>query len=100
MGCGLESIHLFHEALSRQTKHVQFVVFEREDKNLEQPSQLLRDVNSFFLLAYFFPNCDSDDQSKGRYELLPEPGYPTEGGNGPLGEWYGCLGELLSLCIL
>ena len=70
VGCGLESIHLFHEALSRQTKHVQFVVFEREDKNLEQPSQLLRDVNSFFLLAYFFPNCDSDDQSKGRYELV------------------------------
>ena len=70
MGCGLESIHLFHEALSRQTKHVQFVVFEREDKNLEQPSQLLRDVNSFFLLAYFFPNCDSDDQSKGKYELV------------------------------
>lgn len=66
VGCGLDSIHLFHEALSRQTKHVQFVVFEREDKNLEQPSQLLRDVNSFFLLAYFFPNCDNEDQSKGK----------------------------------
>ena len=66
VGCGLESIHLFHEALSRQTKHVQFVVFEREDKNLEQPVQILRDVNSFFLLAYFFPNCDNEDQSKGK----------------------------------
>jgi len=64
VGSGLESVHLFHEALSRQTKHVQFVVFEREDKNLEQPVQLLRDVNSFFLLAYFFAGCENEDQSK------------------------------------
>ena len=66
VGCGLENLHLFHEALSRQTKYVQFVVFEREDKNLEQPVQLLRDVNSFFLLAYFFPECENEDQSKGK----------------------------------
>ena len=70
VGCGLESIHLFHEALSRQTKHVQFVVFEREDKNIEQPVQLLRDVNSFFLLAYFFPGSENDDQSKGKIHLI------------------------------
>ena len=66
----MESIHLFHEALSRQTKHVQFVVFEREDKNIEQPVQLLRDVNSFFLLAYFFPGSENDDQSKGKIHLI------------------------------
>ena len=64
VGCGLESLHLFYEALSRQTKHVQFVVFEREDKNMEQPTQFLRDVNSFFLVAYFFPGCENEDQSK------------------------------------
>jgi len=77
VGCGLDSIHLFHEALSRQTKHVQFVVFEREDKNLEQPSQLLRDVNSFFLLAYFFPNCDNEDQSKVDIPQLVRSGSTT-----------------------
>ena len=70
MGTGLESVHLFHEALSRQTKHVQFVVFEMEDKNLEQPGQLLRDVNSFFLLAYFFAGCENEDQSKGKINLI------------------------------
>ena len=66
VGCGLENLHLFHEALCRQTKHVQFVVFEREVKNLEHPVQLLRDVNSFFLLAYFFPGCENEDQSNGK----------------------------------
>ena len=65
MGCGLHNVHLFYVALSRQTMHVQFVVFEREDKNIEQPKHLLRDVNSFFLLAYFFPGCEDEDQSKG-----------------------------------
>ena len=38
----------------RQTKHVQFLVFDRKDADLEHPKGKLRDVNSYFLLAYFF----------------------------------------------
>ena len=40
--------------LNRQTKHVQFLVFDRKDADLEHPRGKLRDVNSYFLLAYFF----------------------------------------------
>ena len=31
LGCGISNIHLFREALYRQTKHVQLVVFEKQD---------------------------------------------------------------------
>ena len=30
-GCGISDIHLFREALYRHTKHVQLVVFEKQD---------------------------------------------------------------------
>jgi len=32
VGCGLENVNLIRDALYTQTKHVQFVVFERADK--------------------------------------------------------------------
>jgi hypothetical protein len=32
VGCGLTNVHMFREALCRQTAHVQFVVFERNDQ--------------------------------------------------------------------
>jgi len=59
VGCGLTNVHMFREALARQTKHVQFVVVQREDANLGQNDDgKLRDTLSFFLLAYFFPGCE------------------------------------------
>jgi len=60
VGCGLSNVHLLREALYRQTKHVQFLVFERKDADLNHAKGKLRDVNSYFLLAYFFEGCEQD----------------------------------------
>ena len=61
VGCGLSNVHMFREALYRQTKHVQFVVFERADQNATgSDPKKLRETNSFFLLAYFFPGSDKE----------------------------------------
>ena len=54
VGCGLSNVHLLREALYRQTKHVQFLVFDRKDADLGHAKGKLREVNSYFLLAYFF----------------------------------------------
>ena len=59
VGCGLDNVHMFREALHRQTKHVQFLVLERDDKDLEFRGKL-REATSFFLLAYFFDGCESE----------------------------------------
>ena len=58
VGCGISNVHMYREALLRQTRHVQFVVFEREDADAGGPDWRLRDACSYFLLAYFFPGCD------------------------------------------
>ena len=57
VGCGISNVHMYREALLRQTRHVQFVVFEREDADTDA-SWRLRDTCSYFLLAYFFPGSD------------------------------------------
>ena len=57
VGCGISNVHMYREALLRQTRHVQFVVFEREDAD-PGADWRLRDTCSYFLLAYFFPGCD------------------------------------------
>ena len=57
VGCGISNVHMYREALLRQTRHVQFIVFEREDAD-PGPDWRLRDTSSYFLLAYFFPGCD------------------------------------------
>jgi hypothetical protein len=68
IGCGLTNVHMFREALLRQTKHVQLVACSREDQNLDLPDGgKLRETVSLFLLAYFFPKCDAEDSK------LPEP---------------------------
>ena len=59
VGCGIPNVHMYREALLRQTRHVQFVVFEREDAEPGPHDEWrLRDTCSYFLLAYFFPGCD------------------------------------------
>jgi len=58
VGCGLSNVHMFREALIRQTSHVQFVVFENKTAN-EDDGFKLRDTTSFFLLGYFFPGCEA-----------------------------------------
>ena len=69
VGCGLSNVHMFREALYRQTKHVQFVVFERDDQGLAGTNEdddddgKLRETTSFFLLAYFFPGSDKEGSS-------------------------------------
>jgi hypothetical protein len=62
VGCGISNVHMYREALSRQTKHVQLVVFEREDQDPvgEENFWRLRETTSYFLLAYFFPNSEVD----------------------------------------
>jgi len=60
VGCGLSNVHLLREALYRQTKHVQFLVFDRKDADLGHAKGKLREVNSYFLLAYFFEGCEQD----------------------------------------
>jgi len=57
VGCGISNVHMYREALLRQTRHVQFVVFEREDADPDAEWRL-RDTCSYFLLAYFFPGSD------------------------------------------
>ena len=32
VGCGISNVHLLRDALETQTKHVQFLVFERADQ--------------------------------------------------------------------
>ena len=59
VGCGISNVHMYREALLRQTRHFQFVVFEREDAEPGPHDEWrLRDTCSYFLLAYFFPGCD------------------------------------------
>jgi len=76
VGCGLTNVHLFREALYRQTKHVQFLVFDRNDADLDHDKGKLRNVNSYFLLAYFFEGCQSES---GNVEIPPmvRPGATT-----------------------
>jgi len=59
-GTGLSNVHMNIEALSRHTKHVQFVTFHREDANLGVETGKLRETTSFFLAAYFFPGCEQE----------------------------------------
>lgn len=63
VGCGLSNVHLFRDALQSQTKHVQLIVFQRDDQNIDthKDGTMLRDVTSFFLIAYFFPGCHMDE---------------------------------------
>ena len=61
VGYGISNVHLFRDALEAQTKHVQFLVFERADQILADHQNKLREVASFFLLAYFFPGCDKEN---------------------------------------
>ena len=60
VGCGLSNVHMYMEALARQTSHVQFVVLEREDQDPATGFNYgrLRETTSYFLLAYFFPGSD------------------------------------------
>lgn len=62
VGCGIENVNMLMEALKRHTKHVQLVVFEREDQNegAESNDYMLRETVSIFLLAYFFPDCEKE----------------------------------------
>jgi len=60
VGTGLTNVHMNIEALSRHTKHVQFVTFHREDANLDVETGKLRETTSFFIAAYFFPGCDKE----------------------------------------
>ena len=56
IGCSLPNVHMFRESLMRQTKHVQFLVFERKD--IADPEDgKLPETTSYFLLVYFFPGC-------------------------------------------
>lgn len=62
-GTGLSNVHLNQEALLRQTQHVQFVTFHREDANKQFESGKLRETTSFFLVAYFFPGCELENST-------------------------------------
>jgi len=64
VGCGLTNVHLFREALYRQTKHVQFLVFDRADADLDHHKGKLRNVNHYFLLAYFFEGCETESPAE------------------------------------
>lgn len=60
VGTGLSNVHMNIEALSRHTKHVQFVTFHREDANKGLETGKLRETTSFFLASYFFPGCEKE----------------------------------------
>jgi len=63
LGCGISNIHLFREALFRHTKHVQLVVFEKQDMNKDARTNatMLRETAAIFLMAYFFPGCQDEN---------------------------------------
>lgn len=62
VGCGLDNVHMYKEALRRHTGHVQFVVFERQDMNVKTNHfGRLRETTAYFLLAYFFPGCQDEE---------------------------------------
>jgi hypothetical protein len=61
VGCGVSNINITRDALFRHTKHVQVVVFEKEDMNANAQSEFLRETTALFLLAYFFPGCEDED---------------------------------------
>jgi len=62
VGCGIENVNLLVSALKRHTKHVQVVVFERDDMNQNSNTNdyILRETTTLFILAYFFPGCDKE----------------------------------------
>ena len=78
VGCGIENVNLLVSALKRHTRHVQVIVFERDDmvsgpivnnlrslpnfslsffffQNKNSSSNVLRETTTLFILAYFFP---------------------------------------------
>ena len=79
VGCGIENVNLLVSALKRHTRHVQLIVFERDDmvsgpmvvvinswsfcqmfhclffQNKNSSSNVLRETTTLFILAYFFP---------------------------------------------
>lgn len=63
LGCGISNIHLIREALYRHTKHVQLVVFEKQDMNKDASTNatMLRETAAIFLMAYFFPGCQDEN---------------------------------------
>ncbi len=72
VGCGLSNVHMFREALQRQTNFVQFVVLDRKDQG-DEDTFMLRETSSFFLLGYFFNGCD-DTNCAGLPERMVRPG--------------------------
>lgn len=60
VGCGIENVNLLVSALKRHTRHVQVIVFERDDMNKNSSSNVLRETTTLFILAYFFPGCDKE----------------------------------------
>ena len=60
VGTGLSNVHMNLEALARHTKHTQFVTFHREDANKDVETGKLRETTSFFIAAYFFPECEQE----------------------------------------
>ncbi|XP_059085273.1 uncharacterized protein LOC131882210 [Tigriopus californicus] len=64
VGCAPVTVPIYLDALHRHTQHVQCVVIDRQDQNLEQgPNGMLRETCSYFLLAYFFPGCHDAQNS-------------------------------------
>ena len=61
IGTGLTNVHMNIEAMLRATQHVQLVVFDREDANVNIQTGKLRDTTSFFLAGYFFPGCEKEE---------------------------------------
>ena len=63
IGTGLTNVHMNLEALARYTKHTQFVTFHREDANRGVETGKLRETTSFFIAAYFFPDCQEENST-------------------------------------
>lgn len=58
VGCAPITLPIYLDALQRHTQHVQCLVIDRQDQNLDQATNgKLRETCSYFLLAYFFPGC-------------------------------------------